>query len=301
VYHLIFSGYLLALAVLLLASVLSLLLYSKYRTGSFRFFALYLGAAILILAADAVNAYDRAVTDDLSFVLVWVSAACSFLGSILVAFCLPRLSLALVHRPSQKLLRILDTLLLLPFGCIAAAARLWNLTILSVVWDLVFIGYHMHGVIVLIGGRGRIGHPTLLSFLDAVRWFAIPIAPILLAQPFLRLAPVIPAGYRDLSLPILLFFVGLASISLIYAVRNLFSPNVDPGINAYDEMIRRFGISRRECEILELLVHGRESKEIAGQLFISVNTVRNHVHNIYQKTGAKSKVQLINIIGKYNQ
>ena len=41
-------------------------------------------------------------------------------------------------------------------------------------------------------------------------------------------------------------------------------------------------LSSRENEILNLLAKGLLYKEIASQLFIRTETVRKHVHNIYQ-------------------
>lgn len=54
----------------------------------------------------------------------------------------------------------------------------------------------------------------------------------------------------------------------------------------------------REKEIASYITEGRKHKEIAGILFISENTVRKHVENIYIKLDVKSKVELINRIGK---
>lgn len=42
-------------------------------------------------------------------------------------------------------------------------------------------------------------------------------------------------------------------------------------------------LSRREQEILELLAKGFRYKEIAAKIFVSVETVRTHIHNIYVK------------------
>jgi non-specific serine/threonine protein kinase len=49
------------------------------------------------------------------------------------------------------------------------------------------------------------------------------------------------------------------------------------------------GLSRREREVLRLLVEGRTNPEIADALFISHGTVRNHVSNIFTKLGVESR------------
>jgi DNA-binding NarL/FixJ family response regulator len=44
-----------------------------------------------------------------------------------------------------------------------------------------------------------------------------------------------------------------------------------------------FNLSKREMDILELLVKGYSHKMIAAELFISINTVNNHIKKIYEK------------------
>jgi DNA-binding CsgD family transcriptional regulator len=56
---------------------------------------------------------------------------------------------------------------------------------------------------------------------------------------------------------------------------------------------RRFGMTERELELSRLLASGAANKEMAAALGLSANTVRNHVHNIYEKTGARNRVELV--------
>ena len=55
-------------------------------------------------------------------------------------------------------------------------------------------------------------------------------------------------------------------------------------------------ITRRETEIIELLIQGYRNKQIAMMLQISTNTVRNHIFNIFSKYNVSNRVQLINQI-----
>lgn len=50
-------------------------------------------------------------------------------------------------------------------------------------------------------------------------------------------------------------------------------------------------LTSREREIGELLANGCTNKEIASQLFLGVSTVKNHVHNVLQKLGARSRTE----------
>jgi DNA-binding CsgD family transcriptional regulator len=51
------------------------------------------------------------------------------------------------------------------------------------------------------------------------------------------------------------------------------------------------GLSARESEVLRLVGHGLNNQQIADELVISVNTVRRHVSNIFDKTGAANSAQ----------
>ena len=52
-------------------------------------------------------------------------------------------------------------------------------------------------------------------------------------------------------------------------------------------------LSVRECEVLSMLVNGKESKEIAATLFISPSTVSTHRKNLLAKTKARNTSEMI--------
>ncbi len=60
-----------------------------------------------------------------------------------------------------------------------------------------------------------------------------------------------------------------------------------------DEAIDYLGISAREVEVLELLADGHTNKEIAGRLFVSPNTVKTHLANLYGKLDVSRRTQAI--------
>ena len=51
------------------------------------------------------------------------------------------------------------------------------------------------------------------------------------------------------------------------------------------------GLSRREVEVLRLVAGGKSNREIAERLFLSPNTVANHVRNILSKTGTANRTE----------
>lgn len=51
-------------------------------------------------------------------------------------------------------------------------------------------------------------------------------------------------------------------------------------------------LSRREREITGLVAQGFRNREIADKLFISEQTVKNHMHNIFEKVGVQDRLEL---------
>ena len=52
-------------------------------------------------------------------------------------------------------------------------------------------------------------------------------------------------------------------------------------------------LTDRELEVLKLVAQGMSNREIAGQLFISENTVKNHVRNILEKLHLHSRMEAV--------
>jgi DNA-binding CsgD family transcriptional regulator len=54
---------------------------------------------------------------------------------------------------------------------------------------------------------------------------------------------------------------------------------------------RTVRLTKREVEVLTLVIEGKSSKEVADQLFVSKRTVDFHLANIYQKLDVTNRVQ----------
>ncbi|NLB89266.1 MAG: response regulator transcription factor [Syntrophomonadaceae bacterium] len=62
-------------------------------------------------------------------------------------------------------------------------------------------------------------------------------------------------------------------------------------LNRTDNKQETVNLTRREKDVLMLLVKGNSNKEMADKLFISEKTVKNHLTSIFKKFGVKDRTQ----------
>ena len=59
--------------------------------------------------------------------------------------------------------------------------------------------------------------------------------------------------------------------------------------------INSLGITPRELEVLRLIAEGLSTKEMAGRLFVSENTVKTHTSRVFDKLGASRRTQAVQL------
>jgi DNA-binding NarL/FixJ family response regulator len=64
------------------------------------------------------------------------------------------------------------------------------------------------------------------------------------------------------------------------------------GGNGSGKSRERSPLSTREREIVQLVAQGYKNKEMAEKMFISEQTVKNHLHNIFDKLGVSDRLEL---------
>ena len=133
----------------------------------------------------------------------------------------------------------------------------------------------------------------------AYRWFSVWYLLIVV----LNILSLLLIAIHDLFG--LLFILGNLGFNLIPVLflhlylQKYYVANVE-GKTFADKMLKfinKYGISKRETEVFELICKGMTNQEISDSLFISVQTVKDHNYNIFLKTGVKNRVQLTNLLG----
>ncbi|WP_373517249.1 response regulator transcription factor, partial [Pricia sp.] len=113
-----------------------------------------------------------------------------------------------------------------------------------------------------------------LSFYEVVPWM---LAPLIL---FYFISHLIP-----------LWYVRQQSDSL-FAPIGAEQPNTDKKERLY----QKYRITPREQEVIEQLCLGKTNQQIADTLFISLQTVKDHTHRIYNKVGINSRMKLVQMV-----
>jgi len=76
------------------------------------------------------------------------------------------------------------------------------------------------------------------------------------------------------------------------AVMRQFSNPLDSNNSSGGRGRERSPLSTREREIVTLVAQGYKNKEMAEKMFISEQTVKNHLHNIFDKLGVSDRLEL---------
>ena len=75
---------------------------------------------------------------------------------------------------------------------------------------------------------------------------------------------------------------------------------VKPAATINEKELARLGISSRELEVLQLMSEGLSNQEIATRLFVSLNTIKTHSANLFEKLDVRRRTQAVDKAKKLN-
>jgi DNA-binding CsgD family transcriptional regulator len=127
-----------------------------------------------------------------------------------------------------------------------------------------------------------------------LRWAAIAFFPALVIVDFVGwMIPALRERIPDGLSVFPLFYLTMSLIMLVGTVKDILEPETPRAFGPPDEALSlKYGLTKREAEILPLLMQFMSYKEIGAALFISPGTVRSHLIHIYQKTGVRGRLEL---------
>jgi DNA-binding NarL/FixJ family response regulator len=86
--------------------------------------------------------------------------------------------------------------------------------------------------------------------------------------------------------------IWLDSMTTAAIIRRLAFPELVAVARARPNADERGGLSGRERQITVLITRGLKNKEIARRMFITEQTVKNHIHNVFEKLGVGDRLEL---------
>nr|WP_321486134.1 LuxR C-terminal-related transcriptional regulator [uncultured Draconibacterium sp.] len=101
-------------------------------------------------------------------------------------------------------------------------------------------------------------------------------------------------GYISTCIALVILFASNLALPAIIRYKN--QPVNENENMDFQSFCSFYEISKREAEIIQEICSGKSNKAIADKLFITLQTVKDHNHRIYTKTGVKSRVQLANLV-----
>ena len=155
-----------------------------------------------------------------------------------------------------------------------------------VVQTLMFLGMYVYCIVTLWVNLKNIEDRSSRGVALAINIVSLSLTPLSVFSIFFR-------AVADFSYP-----VYVLAFSIIIMVYNYIRFGLDrqkqenkPELSF--ESLSRYKISEREFTVVQLICEGLTNKEIAQELNISVNTVNNHVANIFSKMDVRSRIDLL--------
>lgn len=174
-----------------------------------------------------------------------------------------------------------------------------TLSVLHIIFDslwvfqtsmmLVFVGTLFFCVAVIIKNLKTIVRTDVRTVSKSIIILSFVMVPLLV------LSFIFPGG-RYITYPI--YFMAFSIIILVFLFMYFKRMPHEPQRELTYSQVEQYHITEREFSVILLIKEGLTNKEIAGKLDISVNTVNNHVANIFSKTKVRSRIDLLNVLNE---
>ena len=151
---------------------------------------------------------------------------------------------------------------------------------------LIFLGMYVYCIITLWVNLKNIEDQSARGVALAINIVSLSLIPLSIFALFVD-------WIADFSYPIYVLAFSIVIIVYNYIRFGLDKEKAESKPELNYESLSRFKISEREFTVVQLICEGYTNKEIAQELSISVNTVNNHVANIFSKMGVRSRIDLL--------
>jgi DNA-binding CsgD family transcriptional regulator len=295
--HLILGFYLLALLAGTASLSLTFMIWQRHRKVVIRRYGWFLLALYLLLLSFMAGLYARIMGWEQTEAAQHVRWILQAAGGLSFIFCAPPFYDALLGLKTRTWKRGLFFAL----DGVTVLAALLNLIVpslafTSVLLNAILFALITYGLVLVAANLSNLGERTLRRALVVFFVLSLCFFPLMYIDAAMSYLPFLRVfGFLEgLAEP--LYFLALNCLSIAFGLRYLNRPAYSEAGRLTEFFVSRFKITRREREIIGLLLEGASAKDIARRLFISPKTVENHVYNLYQKLGVSNRVQLFRLI-----
>ena len=246
----------------------------------------------LILVIYALRLYANVFIEQYSPALQIVYTALLFLDIAFLIYFIPYFTSWVIASPWSMTLRVIFLVCSAIYLAIATLEIvLGPFASFRAILLVIFFGVFLFSVVVLIKNLKSIRDKDARTISTSFIILSALMVPFIMIDVFFTIQGLA-------TLPIYYFWISL--IILIYLVNYFIHIPESPGNIIDTKLLDKFRITYREKQIVEQIQLGLTSKEIADVLSISVNTVNNHIANIYTKTEVRSRIDLLNLLKEQN-
>lgn len=225
-------------------------------------------------------------------VLNYVFEAFYIIDTSFIVVFICRFASWLVAKPMGKIEIVSTFIVGLVYLAFSIVSTIINLPTIKMLQPLVAALNIIYCLVIMLYYRSKLQNALVK---DVVNVFAIIT---LTTVPLLVISSIFPPSgklvFSIIEMAYFIMYLCFMFIALEKAEKNGERAKREGGPTLED--YAEFKITEREFEVIKLIKKGLTNKEIAFELGISVNTVNNHIANIFQKTNVKSRIDLLNVL-----
>ena len=215
------------------------------------------------------------------------------LGMAFVIVFLPYFLSWIIAKPWRRFQRMaFYPLAMVYFGVGLAAQIVANETFsfwASFGQTLTFLGMYVYCIVTLWNNLKNIENKQSRGVCLAVNITSLCLIPLCFFALFFDFI-------NELSNPIYVLAFSIIILVYYYSRFTLDTQKSQQATTLSLESLSQYKITEREFSVIKLICEGLTNKEIARELSISVNTVNNHVANIFDKTNVRSRIDLLKLL-----
>lgn len=291
--HIIFFFNFIAFSTGVFSIFMSLLFFKRYKKRVILYFtATLLSMSSILLSFTLKNLYFQIANYESVDIIHKIAWILDNIGCILIIYFLPLFFHYLYYNKASTKIKLFFRIISIHYTTAFLLDFFINNNVTSSIWSFtdlpILFGTIIYSLLFGFINISKIGDQflkkSLFIFLNvSLLYIAIDI-----------IFTIFKSSPQGIRIPLFMFTINV--LCMIFSFKYFNQPVYYSRNNLTDYFAEKFGISKRECEIISLVLQGESNELIKDKLFISIKTVESHLYSCYKKTGVKNRIQLMNLI-----